>query len=55
MGFLLVTLFPLHLGHFAVAFIQSEFQGGHLSEESEITIYIAVGTVRMVIELSAKH
>ena len=45
----------LHFGHLADAFNQSDLHLVHLSEEKETTIYIAVGTVKMFIETSAKH
>ena len=45
----------LHLGHLADAFIQSNLKEVCLLEERETTMYIAVGTVRMFIEPTAKH
>ena len=46
------TEIHLHLGHLADAFIQGDLQLVHLSEEKR---YIAVGTVRMLIEPRAYH
>ena len=51
-------LLDLYLGHLADAFVQSHLQEVHLSEEREATIYIAVGTVGLIIEGtigSARH
>ena len=54
--FILVIHFWLHLGNLADAFFFLKVtKNKYLSEERETTLYFAVGTVKILIETSAKH
>ena len=53
-GCVLVKFLQLHLGHLAVAFIQSGVGGVSICQRKEEQ-NIAVGTVKMLIETSAEH